>query len=771
MRVRDAGFFVQQIKRKMASIQETLATDARADASALTELNALFVRDRLVGFGDGGTFAEPNLVKYKAQITDCDTVIRLQHETQADAISVMAENIVQEAESVLNDLTETSVVHKEDLKLIEKLDRSFQMTSTKTNYVLDGSRAHEASIASTLSELSHLLDIAEKAADADADADADPGQKKKLNKSAASKITTTTATTSASSLRGGRAEAQALLDTANKLSLLLRSRAKTLRMLKEGVDIPLAPHRGWVEGVGATPPVPDAAPRPLTPLGKKKPPPPKGKAATPPTPVGDPLADNPDTTWVKSLLSPEALDLNPADVNGEPVTSRVAALIASCEEICATESAAYYEIRDPKRPITRPQRISETLEGMKDINDAFLTDTRRKLEAHVRDARNVYRDQVISGMRALLRLPRGAFGHLTRHEAGGFQASANRGDAKFADILRSLRKELEKHKSSARPSLAAPSRRGEVDALVEAETVRSERALVTLKRRAKEAVRITGAASRESRARMLSLVKELLRIQDTMVLPSDLIVASGGGGDGGGGGGGDGDGAEEAGITGTETEEDAEAENLSPEMTTDGPPPTSTVTRMSLRQLRTLSVRQAEVGGSSEHDMPIPPHAGTGRGLALFQWSLEAENLRLAALGWTPEDAAIVHEDADDQTPVEAEGEQTKTTTDAADGSGTPNQEVVGVSPEAIAAAETEALAVMVMSGLDTPVHRAAIRAYRLAIAQFAATLQNAVATTKRRLAGATAEEESFRKNFNTMINQMGTRVAPPASETEGAAE
>lgn len=65
----------------------------------------------------------------------------------------------------------------------------------------------------------------------------------------------------------------------------------------------------------------------------------------------------------------------------------------------------YYAKRDPSRAITRPNRISETLEGMNDINSKFLAEIRAQFAAHQQAALHVFSDQTIAATRLLLQVP------------------------------------------------------------------------------------------------------------------------------------------------------------------------------------------------------------------------------------------------------------------------------------------------------------------------------------------------------------------------------
>ena len=69
-----------------------------------------------MGFAEGGRFAESNLVRYRARLTDCDTVIRLQMNKEIEMVKAMREEVSQLGAQHVQELSEAAVVHKEDLK-------------------------------------------------------------------------------------------------------------------------------------------------------------------------------------------------------------------------------------------------------------------------------------------------------------------------------------------------------------------------------------------------------------------------------------------------------------------------------------------------------------------------------------------------------------------------------------------------------------------------------------------------------------------------------
>lgn len=87
---------------------------ARAGISACLVRSAC--RDTLIGFDEGGRFAEGNLTKHRARLTDCDTVIRLQMNEEIEAVRALREEIAEQGRKHVTELEEAAVMHKEDLK-------------------------------------------------------------------------------------------------------------------------------------------------------------------------------------------------------------------------------------------------------------------------------------------------------------------------------------------------------------------------------------------------------------------------------------------------------------------------------------------------------------------------------------------------------------------------------------------------------------------------------------------------------------------------------
>jgi len=189
---------------------------------------------------------------------------------------------------------------------------------------------------------------------------------------------------------------------------------------------------------------------------------------------------------------------------------------------------------------------------------------------------------------------------------------------------------------------------------------------------------------------------------------------------------------------------------------------------MNIKQLKRLALAQAQVSGQ-EVDEPLGEHCGTGRSFRKRKWALGAGPLVLEALGWDEEYERMVR-DEDEEEEVSGAGASRggppasraahavpdRTTPDPVPtASHTPRP-----LPQEGGEAGGAALEEIGTEGMDTPIHRAAVRAFDKALEALAETLKVSVAGVKGKLRQALMEEEMFKRQFNNLMSSLYSSIA-----------
>jgi hypothetical protein len=416
--------------------------------------------------------------------------------------------------------------------------------------------------------------------------------------------------------------------------------------------------------------------------------------------------------------------------------------------------------------------------------------------------------QVIRTTRLLERLPAAACGALTQHLLAAAAAEhATLVARSQADRSASVA-ELEAHKRSLHPDMLYPSRREGLEALRAAEGARQRAAAQLATRYAGEAAATAAARAQEMRLAAQALVKLLLQLLDGFVMPGDLPLLQGSVGAETSSAGASSSGSSKGGVWG------AAAAAAEQELWVGGG-----LARRDLRQLERLALAQQEVppaevvgaqpaaaaatlgamaaptaAGAASHQggktasgpqprpittkggasggaavptkpgspaaaadkaaratAPTAPKAPTGRtgagveageghhhqqqpvtgrpSFAQGTWLLPAGNLHLAGLGWA--DASGASSNSCSQQP--------------------------GKAGEPAAAAPGEAAGGCTVTAVDTPCHRACVRAYLAALRQLEGRMAAAVADHRARAAAWEEHELRWRAAWERMMQELDT--------------
>ncbi|CAG9465396.1 unnamed protein product [Pedinophyceae sp. YPF-701] len=674
IRVREAQQQQGVLERALEQACLMLSTSAEEDAARLKAVNERFAAEVLVPFEEGGEFAEANIRRYKAQLEDCNTVVRLKMEAQLAKVEELQKEMAASAGAAVEQLGRVAEVHKEDLALVEALDRAINAARSRADKIFSASEEHARRITQEIQTMRKLIRVRPEDAEAKF-AERTPGPK-----------------LAAEGNHGGHELAQDLVDCSNRLRVLVASRGRTLDAVRDGIDIPVNLFRPWIEGENTEPPFED-----------------------------DEDQNDAESEWTQGGLSLEKLGITREELEGVTVRVRVHELIERCHEQCAPVAQAYYESKDPERAITRPKRIPRELDELNEVNNRILNDIRGRLRRHLEESLLEFRDQIISINRQLLALPGAAARALIYHDTREYIRQAQKMDSRYASRQKQLRNELEQHRLAIRPQLGEPNCQPLVDELVEEESARAETSVESMKARARNSIEALSRAGPIIRGRLALLARGLARICDGIIVPGDLREARG-----------DDEGEEDAvaaaeatgGLKRTMTQAaaaavQAEASHSSVGVAQPGAP--APRTRMNIKQLKRLALAQADAGSG-----------GTGqeaneRGLVRRTWELEHGSISPGAIGWGEEDVSMARPLDDDDEDDEDEEEEE----------------------------EDEGNVPLQVEGLDTPVHRACIRAYVQALETLSSAFRSIVDDVRSTLSAGLREEELFRRQFNKLVNTL----------------
>ncbi|KAG1660824.1 hypothetical protein FOA52_010249 [Chlamydomonas sp. UWO 241] len=347
----------------------------------------------------------------------------------------------------------------------------------------------------------------------------------------------------------------------------------------------------------------------------------------------------------------------------------------------------------PDRAIRYPARIPSSVDQLLGKTDKELVDLRERLRAHVSSGVKELRTQVIRAYRLVERTPAVALAQLLSHELHATEARRRSTVRKFMKQHDELLAEVDVVRSGLHPRMINPMLRKELDSLLVTEASRSEKFGAMVTAFAGASVHATEEEGQALQRRLAHLVAILVQLLDSFLYPDDLPPI----------------GADEQYVYSLPGRKDdkqlhrlmlanAEAQGV---------------------QLPAVEAGKGAKGGkgAAAAAAAAAPDAG-GRPFSPLTWSLPAGNFDMVSLGWVEPD-------------------------------GSPAPGVPAVEPSAKPAPGTT------VSGLDTPCHRAGIRAYRACLAQGEASMRAGLGSARALLTTWAKDEVLWRKTWAGLLQEM----------------
>ncbi|KAL0037016.1 hypothetical protein WJX77_009443 [Trebouxia sp. C0004] len=172
---------------------------------------------------------------------------------------------------------------------------------------------------------------------------------------------------------------------------------------------------------------------------------------------------------------------------------------------------------------TRPERIPASLTALQELNSKFLQDLQQQLQDYLAASHKQFRAQVVTVYRLLELVPPIVTAAFTQHQLVAAAAAQQALAAPTEQQHQPLVQQFDGHKKALQPSMAQPSRQSEVTALSSAEQERSAQAIQLGQGHTQAALQLTSLQGPAMRAKLVQLTQLLLRLLDGFVMPADLI--------------------------------------------------------------------------------------------------------------------------------------------------------------------------------------------------------------------------------------------------------
>ncbi|KAL6762773.1 hypothetical protein V8C86DRAFT_3130507 [Haematococcus lacustris] len=429
-----------------------------------------------------------------------------------------------------------------------------------------------------------------------------------------------------------------------------------------------------------------------------------------------------------------------------PKTRKTSAKPGAAGAVPPTPPASTPSGPQPLRPIRYPARIPANVELLVGQTDAVLEGLRQALRDHVAAGVKELRAQVIRAYRLVEHAPAVAMAALTQHELQAARAAQAAVRAQYRSQHARLVAQVEEQRRALHPTLAQPSGRSKLERLKAAEGQRAREFQQMLQRFVSEGVRGAELQGPVIRQRLVHLVSVMVRLLDNFMMPDDL-----------------------------------------PPIREDGSDNWvyALPGRKDDKQLFRLALANAEAQGETPvPDDPKakpgvspparkPPAAGPkagdagslapGRPFGPLSWTLPGGNFDLASLGWTPEVAGGLPEVLP-QAPAPGSEEvapaPAKSGVAAGGRSSTPPPpppaaKKAGPGPGAAAPAPGSAPGTVTITGMDTPCHRAGIRAYRANLQQTEAALRQGLQGLVREMTTWRMDETLWQRTWAELLAQL----------------
>jgi len=360
----------------------------------------------------------------------------------------------------------------------------------------------------------------------------------------------------------------------------------------------------------------------------------------------------------------------------ETMESKIEAEIEKCQQECSTAVEEYYATKNPERPITRPNRIPETAEELNAKIADILTSIRDKMATVVEAARKELRIQVVLTYRLLPRVSVACFHVLMRHELKHASRMQESLDAPYDAAFQQFQADQRQSQDDLHPNLRDPNRVDELQALMDKEAARNASCVVRVKQHARCKLAKVVEQGADIEFRLRHLVTILMKLLDNFLLPEDL------------------------------------------EPIPEGDDSIRAVELKNVKQLARLNLAEGEAGAwqASRGEEP-------GRSYERMEWALDKATAQLAKLGWGEEQWAMV-----ELAEEEVEGFQK------------PEEPEPGTAP---------------MTGLSTPGHSHAVRAFQASNAELTKSLKAAVRACKETTAFRLAAEEQWTAHWQTLLKHL----------------
>eukprot|EP00879_Flechtneria_rotunda_P009268 GHRR01009702.1.p1 GENE.GHRR01009702.1~~GHRR01009702.1.p1 ORF type:complete len:466 (+),score=205.81 GHRR01009702.1:876-2273(+) len=411
-----------------------------------------------------------------------------------------------------------------------------------------------------------------------------------------------------------------------------------------------------------------------------------------------------------------------------PLATNINQIISATKLEVEAAAKAYYVAKGANRPIRYPARIAGSLQEFMAGVDAVLSGLQRLLEQHMVAAVEQLRVQAVQAQRLLEAVPTVAMSLMCQHLLSAVWQQHGQLLSDFAAKRQVLDSQSEQHKMSLHPSMLHPNRRPELEALKASEAARQLAAVELVADTANACLTLTTSQGSQLSGAFGELCKLLLALLDSCVLLPDLVPAP------------------------------------------EGDDVLARLPQRSLMQLQRLALAQADatpigtatpavpvgkaIGKGNKGGEPAGAEGATGTGRPFYRvtWQLAAGDYGLKSLGWSQEDQQATASRT--QNAVEATA-----VVKAAAGPPAPASKAPAAVPQQQdqQRPQAEQDAVATVTGLDTPCHRAAIRAHRAAISSSQQALAAAVGDLKKQLYQWLGQEQQWMAAWEKLINELDT--------------
>mmetsp|Transcript_6712 Transcript_6712/g.17964 ORF Transcript_6712/g.17964 Transcript_6712/m.17964 type:complete len:329 (+) Transcript_6712:470-1456(+) len=322
---------------------------------------------------------------------------------------------------------------------------------------------------------------------------------------------------------------------------------------------------------------------------------------------------------------------------------------------------------------------------------------------------------------------------LTAHELQAAHETQTAIRQQYGTKQAALLAQIEDQRQTLHPNMILPSGRAQLNHLKEREATRSEMFEEMLSAYAREGVQGVEAQGPVIQQRLVHLVSLLLKLLDNFLMPDDVPPIKN-------------DGTDDWVYTLPGRKDD--------------------------KQLHRLALANAEAEGvaevMSERDSkskknappkkpPLSPKESkkeredsVPRPFGLLTWALPCGNLDLASLGWTNEPGSGLP-----QVPVKDSKDGLGKPEASPGAKGKPGAQAKPSAEKGRASPTPEVPRTVALSGLDTPCHRAGIRAYRASLQQVEAALCRALQGLRNEMLVWSKDELLWQQTWDTLLSQV----------------